>query len=117
VELDEGDLNAAREYITLSLRSYQTLHNPYGIANCLHRFVWLEIVEERFERAARILGAAETVREAVGGWMSVHDRNRQAEAEATLEAALGAERLAEATAAGFAMSTDEAVAYALDEPA
>ena len=69
------------------------------------------------ERTARLFGAAEALREALGVRWGYGHRERYGRAVALARAALGEEAFAAAWAAGRAMTLDEAVAYALEEDA
>jgi hypothetical protein len=87
---------------------------------------WLEIAESleglarlagdggRMERAARLLGAAEAIRDALGAPLPPVRRAEYEQCVAEARAALGEEALAAAWAQGKALSVDQAIADALD---
>jgi len=66
-------------------------------------------------RAARLLGAATAVREALGAPLPAHEQADVERFVAAGRAALGEEQWALALAAGRALSLNEAIAEALDE--
>jgi predicted ATPase len=115
VKVDRREWAAAHDHLTKALDGYRELRNPYGTGNGLRRLMWLAIAAEDYERAARLLGAAEALREQVEGFITSHDRARQEEAVEVLRAMLGEDRLGELQQSGAAMSLDEAVAYSLSE--
>ncbi|MBA2597310.1 MAG: hypothetical protein H0V00_11880 [Chloroflexia bacterium] len=65
------------------------------------------------EDAARLLGAAEKLRETVGSWSHLSGRRGDEQAIATVRAALGEERFATAWTVGRDLSLDQAVTDAL----
>src|SRR4029079_4150792 len=69
----------------------------------------------RPERAARLWGTAETLREASGLIMDAFERDTHERALASARAALGEEAFAAAWAAGQALTLEQAIVYALDK--
>ena len=68
--------------------------------------------QERYEHAARLLGAAHSLRDAIGcPRFPVHAASHEA-CTAVVRSALGAAEFEEAWAAGAALSLDDAIAYA-----
>jgi len=120
-----GDCAAARALYEESLRIRLRSGDEPCIAHCLEGFARLSRAQARPERAARLFGAAETLREAAGepkpprdpigdplppDPRDSHDRDVDA-----VRAALGEEAFAAIWAAGGAMTSQEAVAEALKE--
>jgi len=69
----------------------------------------------RMQRSARLLGAAESLQTETGIRLMPHMEPVLAHARATVAASLGISALESETEAGRRMSTDEAIAFALDE--
>jgi hypothetical protein len=67
----------------------------------------------RAERAARLLGAATTVRETLGVPLDAYYQAKEEEEMAPARAALGQEQWAQAYAFGRALSLEQAIAEAL----
>ena len=64
----------------------------------------------------RLLGTAQTLREAIGSPMAPPDRPLVARAVAAARRSLGDDAFSTAWAEGRALTLEQAVAYALDEP-
>jgi non-specific serine/threonine protein kinase len=114
----QGDLARARALGRESLALYRDFTDMRSMAICLHLLARVEVAAGGRERAARLLGAAEATAgtihvdrlfAVVGGG---HD-----DSVAKLQGLLGEAALEAAMGAGRAMSANEAVAYALAEPA
>jgi tetratricopeptide (TPR) repeat protein len=108
-----GDCAGARAIHLEGLPLGQRLSDRRGIGWHLVGLAGVEGEQGRAERAARLLGAATALLEAVGSPLPPF---LQREHDRTLEqaAALGEGAFAAAWAAGRAMSLEEAVVYALD---
>jgi hypothetical protein len=87
----------------------QEMENPPGLATALAGFVWLAAEVGQRERAARLLGAVQALREAAASSGST----ALEPTIALLQAGLGEQALAAALAQGRAMRLEEAVAEAL----
>jgi predicted ATPase/DNA-binding CsgD family transcriptional regulator len=113
VALGTGDDVAARELFAESLRRQHTAGNMAGIAEGLQGLAALALAQRRLDRAARLLGAAETIRAAHPApiWPAEQwEIDRQISA---VRAQLPAPRRAQLWQEGQAFSTAQAVAYAL----
>ena len=73
------------------------------------------VVQESHDRSARLLGAAEGLREEIGASLPPADHDQHEGTVTTLRAELGEELFAAAWAEGRAMSLEEAVEFALSE--
>jgi hypothetical protein len=114
VELNQGDLRAARAPLAESLALYRGTGKLLGIAECLESLAGLAAAERRFTRAGRCLGAAEALRETMGAPLPPSER---AEYDRTLRAVrggCGGEAFAAAWAEGRAMPLEQAVCVALE---
>ncbi len=114
---ERGDLADARARLGEALARTRRAGNRSGVPDILEQLAKVSRRQGEADRAVRLLGATERLREslgALGGEAEVAERERQ---HAALRAALGAEAFERALAAGRALDLDRAVAYALGEPA
>ena len=111
---NEGRLVTARSHLAEALEGARDLRNPFMVASCLRRMSWLAAAEGKNRRAARLLGAAHTLRLDVGGSVSEHDRQRTTEVTAEAKASVGPGPFDEWWNAGSRMDMDRAVDYALN---
>jgi predicted ATPase/class 3 adenylate cyclase len=111
----DGQLDEAMTLYGETLRGWQHLGQRGAIAHQLESLAIVALARQQGARAARLLGAAETLRETSG---AVHMAIEHAEYERTvadLRAQLPALDLEAAWTEGRAMAMDEAVEYALNE--
>ena len=87
----ERDLVQARTRYEESLEIRRELGNQLGIVDGLRSFASLAFQDERAERAARLWGAVEVLREEVGPPQSPNDRESQERKVAEVREALSAE--------------------------
>lgn len=109
-----GDRQRAHELLREALLLSLELGERYGVADRLDAMAWLAAVEGRSERAAQLLGAAETVRETIGAHRSPMPPFAE-DHLASARALLGEEAFDTERAKGRAMTQDQAVEYALGE--
>jgi non-specific serine/threonine protein kinase len=100
-----------------SVRICEQLEDTESVAYCLHGLAAVAELHGRSENAARVLGAADALRETIGASLApfeqgMHDRTARA-----ARVALGQAQFDAAWTAGRALSLDEAVAYALEAAA
>jgi non-specific serine/threonine protein kinase len=118
VALKTGDLTGAREMLAESLGIARELQDRRHGAHGLETSAWLATVHRQPERAARLLGAASTLRDDLGLPIPATFQLEFDEYVPMAKAQLEAARWDRAWAAGRAMELDEAIAYALEtEPA
>jgi predicted ATPase/class 3 adenylate cyclase/Tfp pilus assembly protein PilF len=113
----EGNPGAARLLVKESLAMDSALGDKRGIASELEELAAIDAMHASSERAARLLGAADALREVIGAPISLVERafstyDRCLDA---LAAALGHKLLTAKTAEGKAMGLKEALQYALEE--
>ncbi|NNC41338.1 MAG: tetratricopeptide repeat protein [Acidimicrobiia bacterium] len=111
---DEGHFASARQHLTAAVEGAGALHNPYLVGAGLRRFGWLAAAEGDHRRAARILGATDSLRSELSGSISEHDLNRMTEVTRDTEAALGPGSFSGWWNSGVEMGLDEAVDFALN---
>jgi non-specific serine/threonine protein kinase len=113
VAIAGGDFAAARERFAESLALYREMGSPRGVGIALSGFAALAAAEWRAERAVRLAGAATALHEAGGGAIELIRHRGSEDWLEEARRALGEAGAAAAWAAGRAMSSEAAVAYAL----
>jgi hypothetical protein len=117
VALRREEYGAARDLYEESLAICRELGNRLGCVVGLEGLAALAVALGQSERAARLFGAAEELREAMGFrplWPS--ERAEHERPVTAVRTALGQEAFAAAWTEGRAMSLEDAIAYALAEP-
>ncbi len=99
----------SREGLTIS----HELGNQLAIATWLEAFAILAAVESKPERAIRLFESAASLRQAIGAPPALAWQAGVQEALVGARTALGTRAVAAASAQGEAMTTEEAIAYAL----
>jgi predicted ATPase/class 3 adenylate cyclase len=113
----QGDYDRARTFYQESLTLCKELGDAMIASESLEGMACIAAAEGEAEQAARLFGAAQALREAVGGQ---HEPEEDAWREPYLAAArsrLGEEPWEESLAEGRAMTLERAIAYALGEGA
>jgi hypothetical protein len=110
-----GDLVAAHSLFQESLGLFHQRGDPWGSAESLEGLAYVAAAGGQAERAARLFGAAETVRETARVPLRLFERPDYDRHVAAARAALKEEAFAAAWAEGRAMPRDRAVDYALEE--
>jgi DNA-binding CsgD family transcriptional regulator len=111
VAMDLGALALARQHLSESLKLSHTTGSRIGVARGLEAFAALAVREDRPELAVRLTAAAAALREVAGLPALPGARTERYLASARH---LGENTIARLWAQGLAMSSDEAVALALD---
>jgi hypothetical protein len=109
---DQGEYVSASLLLQQSLPHYREVGDKAGIAMWIEGFAGLAAIQEQAERAARLFGAGEALREAAGSPVAGRP---DADLIALSRAALGEGVFAAAWAEGRAMTLEAAVADALEE--
>ena len=108
-----GEIDEAEELYRETLHGWQHAGNRGAIAHQLECFGFLATAKHDFVRAARLLGAAEALREVAEAVMLSDERPEYDAAIGQLRNGLDATALDSAWAEGRRLTTDEAVALAL----
>ncbi len=109
--LDEAPaLLAGALEVSLAARSTQF------VALCLVGYAWLAFANGDLDRAARLEGSAEGLRQRVGLPAWPHLRKKEAELVAQLRQRLGASQFDQAFSAGSQLTQQQAVAIVQDQP-
>jgi predicted ATPase/class 3 adenylate cyclase len=116
VARQRGNLAQAEALHREAAAHYRELRDPGRCAESLEALGSTAGVKGQGARAARLLGAAAAVRAALGSPQPPVERTDTEQAVAAARAALGEEEWALAFAAGQALTLEEALAAALDEP-
>jgi predicted ATPase/DNA-binding CsgD family transcriptional regulator len=113
--LNQGDRDAAYSLYEEALKDLKDLEDKWWIAWCLEGMADVAAAQKQPERAARLFGAAAALREVIGAprppaFRSYHERSL-----AAVRDRLGEENFAAAWEEGWAMTTQQAIDYALKE--
>ena len=114
-ELGLGKLAEATRWLAQGLTIRQTLGDQASIAWCLAGLGSAAALNEAPERAARLWGAAESLRQRIGCRPAPAARATYERAMDAAHAQIGDDALAMAWAEGRAMPLEQAIAEALDE--
>jgi predicted ATPase/class 3 adenylate cyclase len=109
----EGRYKQAEQTYHETLPVWQKLGHRAAIAHQLECFAFLAIRRDAPERAARLFGAAEALREKINIVMSPMEHVEYGKEVAALRASLDEEAFTSAWAAGRAMTMEAAIDYAL----
>ncbi len=113
VACSQDDYGSARALHEESLTIEWELGNKVAIANSLEAFASLAKAVDQPERAARLWGSAQALRQALGSPLPPHEREEYEYNLAAAREALGEEAFEAAWAEGQAMPLEQAVAHAL----
>jgi tetratricopeptide (TPR) repeat protein len=110
-----GDLDGARKHLQEALDIASQGADPVGISMALASLAHTANDEGRPDRAARLLGATARIRDDLGGGVPPNLAGLWGDPEGDARGALGDEAYQRARAEGYAMTMDEAVAYANEQ--
>jgi hypothetical protein len=113
VILHRGDLEAARTHFTAALSILQQQEDRRGVAECLEGMAGLAGVQGRPAQAARLLGAANALREAIAAPHPPVERGEHERLVAAVRAQLDEAEFASAWAEGQALPWERVVEEAL----
>lgn len=111
--LQRNDTQQALAHHGEALRLRRAFPHRLGIARSLESLAGVALAAGHPERAARLLGAAEALRETIGASLLPFERPVRERDAAAARAALGDEAFAAAKAEGRAMTLEQAVEQAL----
>jgi non-specific serine/threonine protein kinase len=111
--LRRGVYGRAAEHFTQSLTLSAEIRNRWIPVECLHGLASLACVAQQYERAARLFGAANQLRDALSLRSKPADQECYDHHAATTRTGLGEAAFAAAWAEGQAMTLDQAIDYAL----
>src|SRR5262249_55783521 len=116
IERDEGNYGRARAYYQESTVLRQRLGDKFALAQSLEDLALLAGRQHQTERAIRLLGAQEAFCETLDSVPALCDAAGDLATIAEGRATLGEARFAALWAEGRALSLEEAVTYALEDP-
>jgi len=112
VARDQNNHEQANTLYREGLALYQTMSDKVGIAGCLEGVAGASCMQGQMERAARLFGAAATLRNVIGAPLSPIGRTTYDHTVAATREALGEITFAAAWAAGQALPLEQAVVEA-----
>jgi predicted ATPase/class 3 adenylate cyclase len=110
-----GDSEAAIAAQREALEMFVEVGNPTGIAMVLEEMAMIDTMDGRHERALRLAGAADALKDQIGGGAPA-ELMRSEESLEESRRSLDPETAERSWNEGREMGTDKAVAYALEEP-
>lgn len=112
----EEQYGQARERYREALSGSSEIGNRKGITECLEGLAAVAGAQNDFVRAARLFGAAEALREAIGSPIAPFARERYERDVAAARGGLDEETFEAVWAEGHALPVDEVIGYAGEEP-
>ena len=100
-----------------ALRLLQEGREPLMMVDALEGMASGAALVGQYDRTAKLLGAVQAIRQRIGSTRTVHGKARLDQVEAAARAALPGSQFAAAWAAGQALSLEQALTYALEQPA
>lgn len=108
-----GELDKAIELYSETILNWQDYGNRGAVANQLECFAFIAIEKEQWDRAAELLGAANTLREAADSPMLIFEQMEYDKYITRLKEQMEDYRFEEAWETGTQMGMEDAVTYAL----
>jgi predicted ATPase/class 3 adenylate cyclase len=115
IQRRSGEFSAAKSLYRETITHFQWFGSRAAIANQLECFAFIARAEEKWERAARLLGAAEALRELIGTEMLPREREEYEQEIAALKEQMDGTAFDLVWSQGRALSMDQAVEYALHD--
>jgi hypothetical protein len=112
-----GDLTAAQVAYRHTMQRWKGFGNRAAIANQLECFAFIAQAQGELIRSARMLGAAEALREQADSPMTGYERGEYERVVEILRGQMDATAFAQEWARGRALPMDDAIEFALSEPA
>ncbi|HXQ33447.1 MAG TPA: hypothetical protein VN843_05445, partial [Anaerolineales bacterium] len=115
IEREQGQFNQAMPKYRETILEWQRLGHRAAIANQLECFAFIAKAQEQPERAAKLFGAAEALREKINIAMTPQERNEYDLEIADLRANMDEKVFASHLAEGRSLTMEQAVDFALEE--
>jgi len=109
-----GDMTQARRIYQETIKGFQDLGNRSAIAHQLECFAFIAISEEEPQRAAKLFGTAEALRERINAPMTDQERIEYDQAAAQLRSLLAETEFNSLWAEGRALTIEQAIQFALN---
>jgi predicted ATPase/class 3 adenylate cyclase len=116
VAIREGDWQRALARLGESLAVRQEIGDKGGSAWCIERLAEVALAQGNREKAVRLLSAAGALRISIGSVIDPADQPEYQNRRAALRSELGQEQFAALWEAGRALTLDQAITYALENP-
>jgi class 3 adenylate cyclase/tetratricopeptide (TPR) repeat protein len=113
--VEAGDHDTACRFFTESIAINRELGDRLALAHLFEALGCLAVIQDRPEHALRLVGAAASLRSALGAPLSPSEASRLNERLAPTRAQLGAEAARVAEAQGNTLSLDEAIHLAIGQ--
>jgi predicted ATPase/DNA-binding SARP family transcriptional activator len=113
--LSEHQPDRSIELLRDALRRLAELEFKDVIGYCFEGLAAVLVLTGRQEESAKLLGAAEALRESLGVHLAPAEQSTHAETVDAVRAGLGEKRFSDAWRQGRELTLDEAIAYALEE--
>jgi non-specific serine/threonine protein kinase len=110
-----GDLDAAKRYLREAAEIFVGASDMLSVSMASWTLALIANDEGHHERAARLVGAGTRIREQLGGGVPPELGGRWGDPEADARKALGDEAYERAWTEGYALTTEEAISYLLEE--
>jgi hypothetical protein len=114
IERYEGNLDEAEQAYRETLPVWQKLGHRAAVANQLECLAFIAIAHEQAERAAKLLGAAEALREKINIPMSPFERVEYDKLVAELRKGVDEKAFSNLWSEGRGMTMEQAIQSALD---
>jgi hypothetical protein len=114
MERYEGHLEKAEQIYCATILVWQRIGHRAAVANQLESLAFIASANEQVERAARVLGAAEALREKINIQMSQFERSEYDKQVAGLRNCLGEPAFSNLWSEGRLMTMEQAVEFAVD---
>ena len=111
----EGDLESSRALAREALRIQRLFRHAVGTAHCFEILAWIASADGDHARAARLLGAADVLWETTDAQLFPYLTGQKDSCVQRTRSTLGARAYDESHRQGARSSTDDNVAFALDE--
>ena len=109
----EGDVSQAKEIYRQTIMSFQELGNRPAVAHQLECFALIATAEAEPQRAVKLLGAAEALREKIESPMTDFERSEYDQAVARLHSLLPEAEFKLLWAEGRSLTREQAIRLAL----
>lgn len=113
VTRQQAQFEAAKTMLRESLELHHELQDRWRLASVLESLAAIAFEQKEPERSARLLGASEALREAVGTPLPPVEREERAHYLKMVQAALGEEKFTSLQVEGRTMNIEQIVLYAL----
>jgi len=110
-----GDINQARQIYTKTLTNWQDLGNRAAIAHQLECFGFLALADEEPQRAIRLFGSAEALRERINSSMTDYEQAEYSQAITQLRSMSTQAEFIFLWAEGRSMTLEQAIQFALND--